>query len=236
MEYTDARLSALLRVLANSPQPEVVARALALGTLQAHCVQRITVHSLVDRALELRSAHGLPAARERMAARIPLDADTPEVRVLRGSAVLAIDDLSSVDDIALVAHHDPDLSGALLCLPILHEGRAIGVLSVRWERQPIESRELHELLDGVTAALALWLLTDARTAPAPAKAAQLRVTHRQQRVLDGLKRGLTNAAIAAELGFAIGTIKADITALNALFGATGREDLVRKAQRAGFSV
>ena len=63
--------------------------------------------------------------------------------------------------------------------------------------------------------------------------ATLAVSDRQQQVLSLIREGLTNRAIAARLGFAEGTIKADITAMSSLLGASGRDDLVAKAARAG---
>ena len=234
MPHTDALLRALLQVLTNSPRAEAVARTLALGTLRGLQPLSVTVHAIVGDALELRSHFGVSPDRARLALRIPADAPAPECDVARSARTCRIpgDDLAGA--FPLMAHHDTGFPGELLCLPLMHEARAIGVLAIRLPKATPQDLATRDLLDGTCAALALWLLADARTAPAPPGGARLRITERQQRVLDGLRRGLKNGAIADELGFAIGTIKADITAMSALLGATGREDLLRKAERAGF--
>lgn len=234
MQHTDALLRGLLHVLTNSPQAEAVARALTLGALQQLTPDYITVHALVDGSLELRSGFGLPPERAPLSARIPLDAPAPEAVAARSGTPQHVAGDALREAFPVMAHHDIAGRGDLLSLPLMHEARAVGVLTVRGQGALALDWDSHDLLDGVCSALALWLLTDARTAPAPARSARLRVTDRQHQVLDGLRRGLTNAAIASELGFAIGTIKADITAMSALLAASGREDLLRKATRAGF--
>ena len=232
MQHTDALLRGLLHVLTNSPRSDAIARTLALGTLNALSPQTLTVHAVAGSSLELRSSLGLSADEQRFAARIPLDAPAPEAHVARSAAGISASAAELRRRFPVLAHHDPTAPGLVLSLPCLHEARAIGVLTLRCEDSLAEAPQ--DLLDGVCAALALWLLADAEFAPAPARTARLRVTDRQHQVLDGLRRGLTNSAVAGELGFAVGTIKADITALSALLGAAGREDLLRKAERAGF--
>ena len=44
----------------------------------------------------------------------------------------------------------------------------------------------------------------------------------------------SNREIAEELGYSMATIKADITALGHLLGASGRAEILDKAKRAGF--
>lgn len=234
MQHTDALLRALLHVLTNSPQADAVARALALGTLRDLAPNYVTVHAIVDGTLELRSQFGLTPERERLSARIPGDAPTPEAAVARTGGCHRLAGTHLGDAFPMMTHHDLELSGELSCLALLHEAHAIGVLTVRATALERQDWDMRDLLDGTCSALTLWLLTDARTAPAPARGAKLRITERQLQVLAGLRRELTNGAIASDLGFAVGTIKADITAMSALLGAMGREDLLRKASRAGF--
>lgn len=233
MPQTDALLRRLLHVLTNSPQPQAVARTMALGTLQLLGPRYVTVHAVVGDTLELRSHFGTAPERNLLAARIPCDAPAPEGRAAQEVAVQRVQYADPSGRHPLLAHHDITPGGELLCLPLLHEARAVGVLSLQLPQPAMEDWTTRDLLEGTCAALALWLLSDARNAPTPHAGTRLRVTDRQRKVLDGLRRGLTNAAVAAELGFSIGTIKADITNLSALLGASGREDLLRKVGQAG---
>ncbi len=234
MPHTDARLRALLQVLVNSPRPEAVARTLRLGTLHALNIRCITIHAVVGEALELRSHDGLAPAQLRLTRTIPLALPALEAEVARTAQprFLLGDALEAVPHV--IAHHDTDSDGDFLALPLMHEARPIGVLTLHSQKGIPDNWDSHDLLAGVCSSLTLWLLSDTHTAAAPTGPSLLRVTDRQQRVLERLRRGLTNGAIAAELGFAVGTIKADITAMSSLFGAVGREDLLRKASRAGF--
>lgn len=234
MQQTDAPLRALLHVLTNSPQPDAVARTLLLGTLRPLELEYLTVHALVGDALELRSHNGLTPDRERLTARIPIDAPAPEAAAARDGVPQHVPGAVIRTEFPMMAHHDLASTGDLFSLPLLHEARSIGVLTIRGRGSFAFDWSSRDLLEGAGCALALWLLTDARTAPAPARGARLRITERQQQVLAGLRRGHTNGAIASDLGFAVGTIKADITSMSALLGASGREDLLRKAARAGF--
>jgi DNA-binding NarL/FixJ family response regulator len=45
--------------------------------------------------------------------------------------------------------------------------------------------------------------------------------------------GRGNREIADELGFSVATIKADITALGQLLGASGRAEILDRARRSG---
>ena len=58
----------------------------------------------------------------------------------------------------------------------------------------------------------------------------LTLTDRQRAVLRLAADGLTNAQIAAQLGFAESTVKADLTQLYRLTGATSRQDLLDRTR------
>ena len=117
-------------------------------------------------------------------------------------------------------------------LPIRRDTVTVGVLSVRIDSSP--DAVFHQALTASADAVALWMGTRTPPTPTDTHGAPLRLTERQQRVLAGLRRGRTNAAIAAELGFALGTIKADIAAMSQTLGAHGRAELIERAARAGY--
>jgi DNA-binding NarL/FixJ family response regulator len=61
----------------------------------------------------------------------------------------------------------------------------------------------------------------------------LEITARQREVLVLMRDDKSTRAIAEELGYSVATIKADITALGQLLGASGRAEILDKARRAG---
>jgi len=48
-----------------------------------------------------------------------------------------------------------------------------------------------------------------------------------------MREGRVNREIAEDLGYSVATIKADITALGQLLGASGRAEILERAKRAG---
>lgn len=94
--------------------------------------------------------------------------------------------------------------------------------------------QLRVTMDGLLAALSLWLLTRPTSEIAGrALREPLTVTPRQREVLVLMREGHANADIARQLGYSIATVKADITAMSAMLGARGRADLLAKAAQAG---
>lgn len=230
MPTDETSLRNLLLTLAAMPRPAAAARALGQA-LELPQPATVWLHRLVDAHLQLHAHAGLTPLQARALASIPLTAPVPEARcasaaepLLQGPDELAASDL-------LQGTHDP-AAGSLTSLPLLHGGRPIGVLS--WRGEPaLPASARPRRWDAVAAACALWLALDRESADPVPHPPRLVLTARQRRVLDGVAKGMTNAAIAADLGFAVGTIKADITSMSALVGARGRQDLLQRVERAG---
>lgn len=231
MDADDAPLAALLHVLAATPAPAAVSRAIARGALRRHVVDIVMVHRRTDAALDLQCHHGLTAPQARLAQRLDLAAALPHCSVISAGTELVLSAHEVATRFPLMHGLELPARGMHLVLPILREARPMGTLSVHMAGSPADALGMHPMLVAVADALALWLPLE--DPPASAVTSPLRVTARQRRVLDALRQGQTNAAIASDLGFAIGTIKADITHLSAILGAHGRAELVRKAAQAG---
>lgn len=235
MDRDDASLGAFLSLLAASARPSTIARAIATGPLVGSALDLVLVHGLVDQVLELRGQYGLLGEQRRLCAKLPLSSPTPHVEVLRSGLATFWDAQELLRDFPMMHRLQLPTSGEFLLLPLQMAARPLGVMSLHSSRHFERSWDLHERVAPIASALALWLqatVGEPREAPLPD--ARLRITTRQRHVLAAVRSGLSNAAIASELGFSIGTIKADITAMSALFGAVGRHDLERKAARAGF--
>jgi two-component system, NarL family, nitrate/nitrite response regulator NarL len=86
----------------------------------------------------------------------------------------------------------------------------------------------------VTLELASRLLIESRGGPLHRPAANLRstLTHRQLQVLDGVKQGLTNREIAAQLGLQVSTVKFYLGQLFKVMKVTSRVKAIQIAQDA----
>lgn len=225
----EVALRALLCVLANCPSGDTVARAVADAGLPDLDVHAVALHALRGQSLDLLGAHGIPPARGRLLEHIPADAPAPEQRTIAVGESVAYAH-TALGALPLHRHLDSATPGLTIMSPLRLEGRIIGLLTVQTHHVGVFDAALQRRIDGIGAALSLWIGTR-HPAPPPALDRPL-LNARQRRVIDGIRRGLTNAAIAAELGFAVGTIKADITAMSAMFGASGRLDLLQRVDAA----
>lgn len=81
------------------------------------------------------------------------------------------------------------------------------------------------------------LMLDARSEidPAPLSASSVHLTQRQRDVLTGMARGLSNKRIAQELGLAEKTVKAHITVVLRVLGASNRTHAVTIARDSGLA-
>ncbi len=232
MERTEASLAALLAGLVAAPEPDAVARWIATGILQPWRCSMVLLH-VVDRGeLRMLGSHGLTPTQARRLRHIDPATALPPADVLRTGVAHGCAGAHLAEEHPLMAGVALPASGHYEFRAIRHDTATIGVMSVRIEDQA--DAVFHQAFGGGTDAVALWMHTLAIPTTTSVHAAPLRLTERQQRILAGLRRGRTNAAIAAELGFAVGTIKADIAAMSTMLGAHGRADVVERAARAGY--
>ncbi len=235
MERSDASLGAFLSLLAAQPRPSTVARAIVRGPLRALDADLVMVHGSREQGLDLKAQLGLTPPQRRLCARLPLSAATAQAAAFSSARERFLEGGTLTADFPLMHPLQLPDAGEYLFLPLLAAAQPIGVLSLHSPLPIARSWEVREASNVVASAISLWLLAQApEDGLTPPQEARLQLTARQQRVLAALREGLPNAAIASDLGFSVGTIKADITAMSALFDAVGRKDLVRKAARAGF--
>lgn len=100
-----------------------------------------------------------------------------------------------------------------LCLPIAALGVPLGMLCLGWDARTVPAPEDVQALSAIAALLAP-LAAEPPRAPRrrkPAQADRLAVlSARERQVLALLSRGLTNAALGAELGISAGTAKVHV--------------------------
>ncbi len=234
MHRDEASLGAFLCLLTASARPAAIAKAMATGPLRSSAIDLVTVHALTDGALELRCQFGLLAEQRRLSAKLPLGSPTAHVAALESGVATFIDGAHLLIDHPFMRRLQLPEIGEFLFTPLQMAAESVGVLALHTPSRFDRSWDLHARILPMASAVTLWLMASGRDEDTPSPDARLRITARQQRVLAAVREGASNAAIASDLGFSVGTIKADITAMSALFGASGRLDLARKAARAGF--
>jgi DNA-binding NarL/FixJ family response regulator len=128
-------------------------------------------------------------------------------------------------------------NGEMAFLPLRHRGAPIGFIILGFSSQVEHTWHLRATIDGLLSATVMWVLASSAlrgTANSNlTESAPLEITARQREVLVLMRDGRGNRDIAEELGYSVATIKADITALGQLLGASGRADILEKAKRAG---
>lgn len=232
MDRCDASLAALLAGLVAAPEPDAVTRWIVSGTLRPwHCTSAL-LHVRADDGLQCIASHGLSPLQVRRLRTIDANAPLPQASVMRSGVSHGSDGEALVAAYPLMAGAGLPVAGRYELRAVLQDTHPVGVLTVRITGAA--DAEFHQTLAGITDALSLWLRAMHAPRHVSEHTASLRLSERQRRILAALRRNRTNAAIATELGFAVGTIKADIAAMSRMLGAHGRADLVHRAAQAGF--
>jgi DNA-binding CsgD family transcriptional regulator len=129
-----------------------------------------------------------------------------------------------------VRMHPEALAEEVLGVPVRGRGRVLGAMLVALPEQAPRSWRLKGLMEAASAGLALWWLSagvSGRPTPRTQRARGSTVTARQRDVVDGIRRGRSNAEIAEKLGVSVGTVKADLAQLYRNFGVSDRNELPR---------
>lgn len=244
--HTDA-LEAFLQLLVSMPEPGTIATAIAGGPLRALSPVTVTVHLLTEgtasddtRSLRLVSHYGLGAGVLRTQQRLGLSEQQPVCIAAATSATVRgnLAQLAGTHPLLhlFAAEHPQPAEHVLLAVPLRLRGAPSGVLAVTCAETVADTWDAATEVAATALTLTLWAAAETATAgagPDLGARAQVAITDRKRRVIALIREGLTNAEIARALGFSVGTVKADITALSAALGAHGREDLARRAERAG---
>jgi len=240
----DSALGALLRLLADAPEADVVAEAVAGVLAGFHpAVVAIGMVRPEHDVLVIAGMHGADGQVRHQYASVPLGTDLPATRCVRVNDVVSGPVSRMAEEYPLLtsylASNPTAVEGEFVTFPIRFRGAVAGVLGLELAQPLADPWVLRAAVATMSGPLALWaqlrgLLderADAYWSRRPDR--PLAVTARQQQVLDLLRAGRTNAQIAGDLGYSVPTVKAELARLCALLGATGRADLVERATRAG---
>jgi len=239
----EGSLGAFVALLADSPDGEVVARAVAGGLLAPFGPTAVTVHVAEPgrRELGLAAQVGLGPDQSRLYARVPVDARLPLAEAYRSGEdlVLTLDAVAERYPLAarwVQANPDRD-RGELLAVPIRSRAVPIGVLTVQFASPPARTWQLRSALDDTAHALAVWVLArpdrPGHAGAVETRSGDLRITERQREILRLVRSGCTNREIAGRIRFSEATVRAELGSLSRLLGARGRHDVVAKAADAG---
>jgi DNA-binding CsgD family transcriptional regulator len=236
---TDGSVLAFLRVLAADPDGATLAAALARGLLAEWAPGTLSVY-LVDAAGEALvdvGSYGIDTTDSFDYSRVPLTVPTPFSQAVRTGEERFWTLLEGAADYPAVAgwvarHPAADTAEAVV-IPIWSRGRTVGVLSVLFATPVDRTWRLRSALDSAAAALAVWALSSEHAPSArPRGSRGVAPTPRQQRILDQLAAGRTNAQIAADLQVSVGTVKTDLAHLFRIYAVRDRQSLVDAAAAA----
>ncbi len=246
MVLADSSLASLLRMLADNPDPDLVAAALARGALNGF-QPLVTAIAFVDherQVLSVVGAFGRDPEIRHLYTEVPLDADIPATIACRTNEVVTTPSARLAVDFPLVAPYvksgvtPPD--GEATAFPIRLRGAVVAVLGLEFASPVAEPWFLRSAVSTVSGPLAMWAVLRmqfddgpdsfwSRRPPRP-----LTMSQRQREIVALVREGRTNAQIAGEIGFSVATVKAELARLCLLLGATSRTELAEKAARAGY--
>lgn len=240
-----ARLTAFLELAASAPDDNAVAAAVCDGLLAPFGSDNAVIYvaRTAGRFFQLIAHAGWSTEVVHAYRRVVFDARTP----LTTSYVDAVETFYTRKEIgrdfpvashALTIHANPS-AGETGCFPLRHAGIPFGVVCVHFDPAPVKSLAFARAVDGLQAALSLWAWNRIEDPSGWSKAgthgSPPLVTDRQRQILQFIAEGMTNSEIARRLAFSENTIKADLTALYRLLGASGRRDLIERARRSGLA-
>jgi DNA-binding CsgD family transcriptional regulator len=245
MLLADTSLAAFLRMLADVPDADTVAAAIARGALAAFRPDAAVIGS-IDLGQQVLSADGVfgvsPEIREFYAS-VPLETDIPATICYRTNTVITRRRAQLAVDFPLVAPYvnasPTPPEGESAVFPIRFRGTVVAVLGLDFAQPVAEPWHLRSAVSTIAGPLAMWCLLRRELDDVPGihrgrPDRPLTITDRQRRIIALLREGCTNPQIATEIGYSVPTIKAELAHLRVLLGATSRTDLVIRATRAGY--
>ena len=216
-------LPQFLRFLSSLPRPDDVARALHLGPLATFQTGAVSMVRITGESLELVGTHGYEQAEVDRYSVVPLSVPTPFSRSVQQGEVL-IDELEDVLTTFESLQMDEELwsgfierfgPGQVINSPIIVQGTVIGAFGGLTSAKRAWSSLDFALLDGLAAALGLWMTHPDSPVPPPDRFAQqfegsLHITDRQLAILHLVESGRSNTAIAMTLGYSVSTVKQEL--------------------------
>lgn len=234
-------LVSYLWMLSDLPDGEAVGYAICRGLFAPFGADMTIVYAARPdgRTLDMVAYYGLGPKDHAVYDAVTSEMHLPGTEAYRVGMEKWLTQAQVVDEYPLAAPYfrSRDVRGEFAFLPMRHRGAPIGFIVLGFPEAVERTWQLRATLDGLLSATSLWVLADAALRGSArshlTEVPPLELTARQREVLVLIREGHSNAEIGAELGYSVATIKADITALGSMLGASGRGDLIEKAKRAG---
>lgn len=236
-----APLISYLWMLSDLPDGDAVGFAICRGLFAPFGADLALVYAARPdgHTLDLVASYGMGPKENAVYARVTTDMHLPGVETFRLGTEkwLTKDQVAEAYPLAAPFFRRLAAEGEMAFLPLRHRGAPIGFIVLGFAVHVEHTWHLRAMIDGLLSATVMWVLASSAlrgTANSNlAEVAPLEITARQREVLVLMREGKSNRHIAEELGFSVATIKADITALGQLLGASGRAEILDKAKRAG---
>lgn len=234
-------LISYLWMLTDLPDGDAVGFAICRGLFAPFGADLALVYAARPdgRTLDLVASYGMGRRQNAVYARVTTDMHLPGVETFRIGTEKWLTKDQVADGYPLAAPFFRSLAtqGEMAFLPLRHRGAPIGFIVLGFAEPVEHSWHLRAMIDGLLSATVMWVLSSSALRGTAisnlAESAPLEITARQREVLVLMREDRSNREIAEELGFSVATIKADITALGQLLGASGRAEILDKAKRAG---
>jgi DNA-binding CsgD family transcriptional regulator len=236
-----APLISYLWMLSDLPDGDAVGFAICRGLFAPFGADLALVYAARPdgQTLDLVASYGMGRKQNAVYARVTTDMHLPGVETFRMGTEkwLAKDQVADAYPLAAPFFRSRATQGEMAFLPLRHRGAPVGFVVLGFAEPVEHTWHLRATIDGVLSATVMWVLASSAlrgTANSNlADVAPLEITPRQREVLVLLREGKSNREIAEDLGYSVATIKADITALGQLLGASGRAGILDKAKLAG---
>jgi DNA-binding CsgD family transcriptional regulator len=234
-------LISYLWMLSDLPDGDAVGFAICRGLFAPFGADLALVYAARPdgHTLDLVASYGMGRRENAVYARVTADMHLPGAETFRIGTEkwLTREQVADTYPLAAPFFRSFPTSGEMAFLPLRHRGAPVGFVVLGFSDQVEHTWHLRAMLDGLLSATVMWVLASSAlrgTANSNlTEVVPLEITARQREVLVLMRDERSNREIAEELGYSVATIKADITALGQLLGASGRVKILDKARRAG---
>lgn len=234
-------LISYLWMLSDLPDGDAVGFAICRGLLAPYGAELALIYAVRPdgKALDLVASYGMGRKENAVYARVTADMHLPGAETFRLGTEKWLSKQQVAENYPLAAPFFRTWAsqGDFAFLPLRHRGAPIGFMVLAFEAPVERSWHMRATIDALLGATVLWVLASSAlrgTARSNlAEVAPLEITARQREVLVLMRDGKGNREIAEDLGYSVATIKADLTALGQILGASGRAEILERAKRAG---
>ncbi len=234
-------LISYLWMLSDIPDGDAVGFAICRGLFAPFGADLALVYAARPdgHTLDLVASYGMGRRENAVYARVTADMHLPGAETFRIGTEkwLTREQVADTYPLAAPFFRSFPTSGEMAFLPLRHRGAPVGFVVLGFSDQVEHTWHLRAMLDGLLSATVMWVLASSAlrgTANSNlTEVVPLEITARQREVLVLMRDERSNREIAEEFGYSVATIKADITALGQLLGASGRVKILDKARRAG---